>query len=1086
MAYLLIAVSYFLLAKLGLFFSTETQVSIIWPATGIGIAAMVIFGTAFWPAVMVGSFLSNFQTGGPPVVVIGLTLASVLEAVFGGKIILKLTETSQQNRFGVYTDSLALIGASFISAALSASLGVLSLGVGEILKWSVFRQNWLTWLAANYLGGIIFVPIFLLLFNYNGKFRILDQFRFLLVFASGAGLCTFLYFNSGAEIFLFFLFPLLLLSAAVLSDFSSKLIVVLISLMALMAVRIGIGGYYLAMPFLMHIQLLLIGISTSSLFVSDFKREGSIRAPAVTLLGGWLISSLIFYFIHTTEVKKQKDAFIELSASAIHTIQGQMNANVVALRSGVGLFAASNSVERNEWREFVRELSLKENGSGLLGVSVAFRVPKNARSQFIKRISEKDGHPFKIIEFSKSRGLQDSYIVTYIEPELPNSRAIGLNLASEPTRKAAVEEATARGELSISDSLTLVQGYGPDRGFILFLPVYSHGPKPKSELERKNRVIAWISAPLRTQEFFDITMKNENFRKISYSVVETASGQVLASSADYKDLAAENEVKHDFSLGNKNYILYTKPNTGLRAVANSGSYWMGSVAIMLTLLLAAFVSYIQSAKHRANFLVEERTQQLENTGAIARLGGWEFDLGNNRLIWSKITCEIFGQAHECSPDFDSMTEFFKAGENRQQFLNKMNVCMKEGTSFDEELIINVNGFEISTRVIAKVEFRKNEVIRIVGTIQDISERVLLRNENSFIIESLQLAVWKYYPQTNALHWDKSMYNLYDFEPDDFGGHFEAWENSLSHEAKDEAIREMQLALLGTKEFNTTFKIKTKSGAPRYIGARGFVKRDEKNNPISMYGINWDRTKEYKLEEQLMFERAKTLHASKLASLGEMSAAIAHEINNPLAIIQGSVELLPRFIMDPVKFASRIETILKSIERISKIVNGLRKFSRSSEGYSYREESLNEIVKEAINLVSVKSQRFNTSIICDFQSETKIHCDMVEIEQVLVNLISNGIDAVKDLSDKWVKVVVSEDGPFVILKVVDSGTGIPEKYRDKLFEPFFTTKPVGEGTGLGLSITKGILEDHSATIVLDVNQQNTAFVIRFRKVVASEA
>ena len=112
--------------------------------------------------------------------------------------------------------------------------------------------------------------------------------------------------------------------------------------------------------------------------------------------------------------------------------------------------------------------------------------------------------------------------------------------------------------------------------------------------------------------------------------------------------------------------------------------------------------------------------------------------------------------------------------------------------------------------------------------------------------------------------------------------------------------------------------------------------------------------------------------------------------------------------------------------------------------------------------------------------------MVEIEQVVVNLISNGIDAVKAQSEKWVRVEISEEGPFVILKVIDSGSGIPEKNRDKLFEPFFTTKPVGEGTGLGLSISKGILDDHSATIVLDVNGPHTAFVIRFRKMVAGEA
>ena len=120
---------------------------------------------------------------------------------------------------------------------------------------------------------------------------------------------------------------------------------------------------------------------------------------------------------------------------------------------------------------------------------------------------------------------------------------------------------------------------------------------------------------------------------------------------------------------------------------------------------------------------------------------------------------------------------------------------------------------------------------------------------------------------------------------------------------------------------------------------------------------------------------------------------------------------------------------------------------------------------------------------DCKGNAQILCDEVEIEQVLVNLVNNAIDAVKDQPKKWVKVSLSDDAESVVLRVTDSGPGIPDSVRDKLFEPFFTTKSVGEGTGLGLSITKGILDEHKATIAVVTDSPNTCFEIKFARAVA---
>lgn len=366
------------------------------------------------------------------------------------------------------------------------------------------------------------------------------------------------------------------------------------------------------------------------------------------------------------------------------------------------------------------------------------------------------------------------------------------------------------------------------------------------------------------------------------------------------------------------------------------------------------------------------------------------------------------------------------------------------------------------------------------TVRSVSsaDLVRLREETRFILESMGIGVWRYNPVTNDLVWDQSMYDLFQVNAADFSGHYQAWESSLSPEAKQEAVRELQLALSGEKEFNTTFEILTKSGIRKQIGGRGVVLRDEEGRPNMMLGINWDRTREVQMEESLKKERAKTLHNAKLASLGEMSAGIAHEINNPLGIISGNIALFRRGCEDPEWLENRLGQMERAAARIEKIVKGLKKFSRTHERGAHRCHSLAKLVAESRDLMEPQAKRFSVQIETQVPEPLELVCDADEIEQVLVNLIGNAIYAVKNLPNKWVKVHAAEENGQIVLRVIDSGLGIPREVEEKLFQPFFTTKPIGEGTGIGLSIVRGILEGHRATIGLSSNFGNTCFEVRF--------
>ncbi len=253
-----------------------------------------------------------------------------------------------------------------------------------------------------------------------------------------------------------------------------------------------------------------------------------------------------------------------------------------------------------------------------------------------------------------------------------------------------------------------------------------------------------------------------------------------------------------------------------------------------------------------------------------------------------------------------------------------------------------------------------------------------------------------------------------------------------------------------------------------------------NGEMGHVAITNEITNKVNSQKELDLQRNKLLVKSKFESLGEMSAGIAHEINNPLAIISGSVGLLSKFANNPEKFTAKIETIQKSCDRIARIVKSLRKFSRSGDKSCFQTTKMSKIVTEALVLTDAKSKRHSIPVTFDCSTDTNVDCDEVEIEQVLVNLINNAIDAVKSKPEKWVKITLFEKAESLVLRVMDSGPGIKEDVRNKLFEPFFTTKKVGEGTGLGLSISKGILDEHKATITVIADSPNTCFEIRFPK------
>ncbi len=344
----------------------------------------------------------------------------------------------------------------------------------------------------------------------------------------------------------------------------------------------------------------------------------------------------------------------------------------------------------------------------------------------------------------------------------------------------------------------------------------------------------------------------------------------------------------------------------------------------------------------------------------------------------------------------------------------------------------------------------------------------------------KIGSWSFEVASQRIWWSPQMFEMFAADPEKGPPLFQ--EHLASIHPDDQLMwkETVHRALKSGSPYKIRFRSIYPDGNCKWVDAYGEARLDRQGAVIELNGTCQDVTDAVIAEETIRLERAKALQNAKLASLGEMSAGIAHEINNPLAIIAGTAHSLKKFVSDPVKFSARVDTIERATGRIAKIVSGLRKFSRTAGVKEMKAHVLLDIVREALVLAEPKSRRHSVPVELTGQSETQIFCDEIEIEQVLVNLINNAIDAVADTKEKWVRLEILDHEDNVICRVRDSGPGIPPQVREKMFQPFFTTKPVGEGTGLGLAIAKGILQEHQASIECLTLDAHTCFEIRFKR------
>jgi PAS domain S-box-containing protein len=386
---------------------------------------------------------------------------------------------------------------------------------------------------------------------------------------------------------------------------------------------------------------------------------------------------------------------------------------------------------------------------------------------------------------------------------------------------------------------------------------------------------------------------------------------------------------------------------------------------------------------------------------------------------------------------------------------------KDGTEFPVEISLSPLETEEGTLV--------------SGAVRDITERKqaeeALRRSEGYLAEAQRLSQtgsWTYNPaMQKALYWSDEMFRICGFDPQKAPPTSEAFLERVHPEDRQNVDRTMRNAAREKTEYRVEHRIIHPNGTIKHVQAIGHPALDRSGNVFEFVGSAMDITERKRAEEALRRAQADLAHVSRVTTMGELTASLAHEVNQPIAAAVTDANTCLRWLTrdhpDVEEARAAAMRIVKDGSSAADIISRIRLLFKKGTP-EWEPVDVNAVVRETIVLLRSEATRYSISLRTELAEDLpQIMGDRVQLQQVIMNLIMNSIDAMKDVDgtrELSIKSQRAEDEQLLV-SVSDTGVGLPPQQADQIFNAFFTTKP--HGTGMGLRISRSIVESHGGRL-----------------------
>jgi PAS domain S-box-containing protein len=462
-------------------------------------------------------------------------------------------------------------------------------------------------------------------------------------------------------------------------------------------------------------------------------------------------------------------------------------------------------------------------------------------------------------------------------------------------------------------------------------------------------------------------------------------------------------------------------------------------------------------RSQAAYLAE--AQKLSHTGSF----GW--NVSNGALFWSEETFRIFEYEPETKPTVEIVLN--RVHPDDVAFVRQViDRASSEKQDFDiEHRLLMPDGSVKYVQVVAHASSDTSGGTEFIGAVMDVTAAKEAKNKIQMIIDTVPALIWTAKPDgtldfvsQRLLHYQ----GLTREEKLERG-----WGAQIHPDEIDQVRGKWRVAVAEGKPFEAEIRLRRFDGEYRWFLYRAVPLRDRSGRSLGWYGNNLDIHDGKQAAEALRQAQADLARVSRLTTMGELTASLAHEVNQPIgAAVTNAESCLSWLACDPPNLEeARIAAtnIVNNGIRAAEIITRIRRLFKKD--ISQRElVDVNEVIREIVVLLRSEAMRYSILIHTELAEDLPaVMGDCVQLQQVVMNLISNSIDAMKDVDGTRKLDITSRrtEEEQVVVSVRDTGVGLPALQSDQIFNAFFTTKV--HGTGLGLSISRSIIEAHGGRL-----------------------